>query len=80
MKYMEDYYLTLQLFTREGTDWRSLDNEVFIGDYIHRVGSVNSNTLAVNDQAQRAVLLASESYVRSEQLIKELRAEILTAN
>jgi len=80
MKYMEDYYLTLQLFTREGTDWKSLDNEVFVGDYIHRVGSVNSNTLAVNDQAQRAVLLASESYVRSEQLIKELRAEILTAN
>lgn len=80
MKYLEDYYLTLQLFTREGTDWKSLENEFFIGDYIHRVGCANSNTLAVNDQEQRAVLLASESYVRSEQLIKELRAEILAAN
>lgn len=80
MKYMEDYYLTLQLFTREQTDWTSLENEVFIGDYIHRVGSTNSNTLAVNDQIQRAALLASESYIRSEQLIKELRAEIITTH
>ncbi|VVO54553.1 hypothetical protein PS874_00337 [Pseudomonas fluorescens] len=80
MKYMEDYYLTLQLFTREGTDWKSLEKDVFIGDYIHRVGSVNSNTLAVNDQVQRAALLASETYTRSEKLIKELRAEIIAAN
>ena len=80
MKYMEDYYLTLQLFTREGTDWNSLEKDVFIGDYIHRVGGVNSNTLAVNDQVQRAALLASETYTRSEKLIKELRAEIIAAN
>ncbi|WP_448724880.1 glycoside hydrolase family 99-like domain-containing protein [Pseudomonas farris] len=78
MKYMEDYYLTLQLFTKEGTDWKSLESEFFIGDYIHRVGSENSNTLAVSDQAQRAALLASESYRQSQERINELRARINT--
>lgn len=76
MKYMEDYYLTLQLFTRDGTDWASLRTCDFIGDYIHRVGC-DSHTLALTDEQQRVDLLSSESYRICEARIKALRDRLL---
>ena len=75
MKFMEDYYLTLQLFTREDTDWASLKNCRFIGDYIHRVGD-ESNTLALHDKEERQQLLKSEHYVICEERITELRCRL----
>lgn len=44
-KYMEDYYLLLQLVTKENTDWKSLSLNHFIGDY--RFDETGENTLAV---------------------------------
>lgn len=76
MKYMEDYYLTMQLFTRDGTDWASLRSCDFIGDYIHRIGC-DTHTLALTDEQQRADLLASESYRICEARIKALRDRLL---
>jgi len=76
MKYMEDYYLTMQLFTREGTDWESLRTCGFIGDYIHRIGC-DTHTLALTDEQQRADLLNSESYRICEARIKALRDRLL---
>lgn len=76
MKYMEDYYLTLQLFTERDTDWKSLDTDMFIGDYIHRIDSEDSNTLAVTDKDERQSLLNSEPYLLSEERVKALRSRI----
>jgi lipopolysaccharide biosynthesis protein len=76
MKYMEDYYLTMQLFTRDGTDWASLRTCDFIGDYIHRIGC-DTHTLALTDEQQRLDLLSSESYRICEARIKALRDRLL---
>lgn len=76
MKYMEDYYLTMQLFTRTGTDWASLRTCGFIGDYIHRIGC-DTHTLALTDEQQRTDLLNSESYRVCEARIKVLRDRLL---
>jgi lipopolysaccharide biosynthesis protein len=72
MKYMEDYYMTLQIFTRDETDWQSLRGSKFIGDYIHRVGDLN-NTLAISDAIERQKLTSSEGFMLSESRIAELR-------
>jgi len=75
MKYMEDYYLTMQLFSRDGTDWASLKTCGFIGDYIHRIGC-DAHTLAITDDQQRADLLNNESYRICEDRIKTLRSRL----
>ena len=72
---MEDYYLTLQLFTRQDTDWASLRHSEFIGDYIHRVGD-ESNTLALHNEEERQQLLKSDHYVICEERITELRRKL----
>ena len=75
MKFMEDYYLTLQLFSPTDTDWASLHHCNFIGDYIHRTGST-SNTLALHDEQERQALLRSDHYVVCERRITELRKKL----
>lgn len=75
MKFMEDYYLTLQLFTRQDTDWASLRHSEFIGDYIHRVGD-KSNTLALHNEEERQQLLKNDHYVICEERITELRRKL----
>lgn len=75
MKYLEDYYLTLQVFTPEGTDWDSLYQGNFIGDYIHRRGD-KSHTLAVTDQGDRRRLLKDDDYIRCEARIIALRKRL----
>lgn len=76
MKYMEDYYLTMQLFSRSGTDWASLQTCGFIGDYIHRIGG-DDHTLALTDEQQREDLLGNESYRICEARIKAMRDRLL---
>lgn len=75
MKYMEDYYLTLQVFTPDGTDWASLRKDTFIGDYIHRRGDA-THTLAITDQDARRQLLEDEEYRRCEARIVALRRRL----
>ncbi|MBX9914935.1 MAG: glycoside hydrolase family 99-like domain-containing protein [Pseudomonadaceae bacterium] len=72
MKFMEDYYLTLQVFTPADTDWESLRNCEFIGDYVHRLGDF-SNTLALSSEQDRTALLQDAHYMVCEGRITELR-------
>lgn len=76
MKYMEDYYLTLQVFTPDGTDWASLREDVFIGDYIHRRGDA-THTLAISDKDEKKQLLANAEYRRCEERIVALRRQLM---
>jgi hypothetical protein len=73
-RYLEDYYLTLQLFTRDNTDWESLDLDNYIGDYIHTAGA--QNTLAVTTEEQRRKLVESPHYRYCLKLVDELRATL----
>jgi len=77
MKYMEDYYMTLQIFTEEGSDWESLKDENFIGDYIHRIGDM-SNTLAISDEVQREELLRNEHFILCNERLQTLRKSLST--
>jgi lipopolysaccharide biosynthesis protein len=71
MKYMEDYYLTLQIFTENDTDWNSLQEGKFIGDYYHYEDKVQ--TLANIDQDQRIKLISLPEYAKCEENIQLLR-------
>jgi lipopolysaccharide biosynthesis protein/predicted O-methyltransferase YrrM len=73
-RYLEDYYLTLQLFTRDNADWQGLADSSFIGDYIHAIGS--DNTLAFADADQRRTIVEGDQYRRCEKRVRELKAAL----
>lgn len=74
-RYLEDYYLTLQLFTRDNADWDSLAEDCYIGDYIHVVDG--ANTLAFADDQQRSAIISSPEYTVCKQRIDTLRNSLL---
>lgn len=73
-RYLEDYYLTLQLFTRDNADWQGLADSLFIGDYIHAVGGDNS--LAFVEVEQRRAIVGGDQYRRCEKRVRELKATL----
>jgi len=73
-RYLEDYYLTLQLFNRDNADWQGLAYSVYIGDYIHAVGS--GNTLAFADAGQRRAIVEGDQYRRCEKRVRALKASL----
>ena len=74
MKYMEDYYLTLQIFNDNNTDWESLKFKKYIGDYIHCVDS--AHTLALEDLDEKYDLITSPAYMDCENKINDLRYKL----
>lgn len=73
-KYMEDYYLTLQLFTPENADWEGLSLNRYVGDYIHSVDS--GHTLAFVNDEEREKLLRGAEYQECEERIYQLRCAL----
>lgn len=73
-KYMEDYYLTLQLFTEENSDWEGLSLNRYVGDYIHSVDS--GHTLAFVNDEEREQLLRGAEYQECEERIHQLRCSL----
>jgi lipopolysaccharide biosynthesis protein len=74
-RFMEDYYFTLQIFTRDNCDWDSLTDNYYIGDYIHSID--RPHTLAVSDVDTRQHILSNEHYVVCESKICHLRMKLL---
>jgi lipopolysaccharide biosynthesis protein len=70
-RYMEDYFLTLQIFDQDNCDWDGLKKNSYIGDYIHSID--RTHTLAIADQCEREKLLISTEYKRCEKRISELQ-------
>jgi len=73
-RFMEDYLLTLQLFTEENCDWESLKLNFYIGDYIHSIN--RSHTLAFLNDQERQTLISSPEYRFCEQRIRDIRKKI----
>jgi lipopolysaccharide biosynthesis protein len=73
-KFMEDYYMTLQVFTKENSDWEGLGVNKYIGDYMHSVD--RGHTLAFVDNLDRMELLNSEEYKCCEHWIFEMRTKL----
>lgn len=76
MKYMEDYYLTLQLFQRENCDWQSLIISKYVGDYTYQVDSAAEGTLSLLSDKSRAALVASDAYIKCEEAIQAMRCRL----
>lgn len=74
-RYMEDYFLTLQLFTERNCDWESLRFNHYIGDYIHSID--RPHTLAFTDDSDRQQLLKQPAYLLCENRIEDLRLDLL---
>lgn len=73
MRFMEDYYLTLQIFSPSDTDWESLTLDNFIGDYNH-FEDAGSNTLAITDTSKRKETLDSLDYKKCLERIHALKS------
>lgn len=77
-RYMEDYLLTLQIFSRDNSDWDGLNLNIYLGDYIHSLDRVH--TLALSDNDARQSLLSDPEYLKCEARIKEVRKIAMMAS
>lgn len=75
MKYMEDYYLLLQILNEEDSDWLSLGNGVYIGDYCHFINRTG-NTLAIS-QMKKDALIKQPQYIFCDEKISQLRLPLI---
>ena len=73
-RYMEDYLLTLQLFTKDNCDWESLKLNHYIGDYIH--SHDREHTLAHFNDEDRKAILENDEYIYCEERIHQMRNSI----
>ena len=73
-RYMEDYLLTLQLFSKDNSDWDGLAFNKYIGDYIHSVD--RPHTLAFSTEEDRAAMLLDDEYMICERRISDIRNKI----
>lgn len=73
-KYMEDYFLMLQVVTNENADWESLNYNKYIGDYMHSID--REHTLAMNNKHSKESLLQDLNYRKCEKRIIDLRNTI----
>ncbi len=71
--YLEDYFLTLQLISSENTDWLSLNENYYVGDYLH---SDCGNTLATIDKREHVSITSSVSYGECEKRVNDLRKRL----
>lgn len=76
-RYLEDYYLTLQLFSQDNADWASLGEDMFIGEYLH--GTEQANTLALVDEEGRLAIRATPEYQQCEERVRILRERCVAA-
>jgi hypothetical protein len=75
--FMEDYFLTLQLFNEANADWRGLRDNIYIGDYVHSVD--RSHTLALLDDDERDQLHANEDYWRCLRQVQDMQRKQVDA-
>ncbi|EER61945.1 Methyltransferase type 12 [Acidovorax delafieldii 2AN] len=73
-RFMEDYLLTLQIFTKENADWEGLKENIYLGDYVHSLD--REHTLALSNDEVRAALLSDPEYLMCEEYIQRIRMNI----
>ncbi|KPY14201.1 glycoside hydrolase family 99-like domain-containing protein [Pseudomonas savastanoi] len=73
-KFMEDYYLTLQVFDENNTDWASLQDNFYVGDYLHCTD--RSHTLAISDTVSRDTVITNIEFEKCKKRVEDLKVEI----
>lgn len=77
-KFMEDYYLSLQLLGRDNTDWQSLHENFYVGDYIHSTD--RSHTLAISDITIRGEVTTDLHFEKCKNRVELLKAQLQGAS
>lgn len=75
MKFMEDYFISLQLLTADNADWDGFNHPTFVGDYNFRM-SGTPNTLALTTDAQKDMVLSDPHYQLCALRIQWIRQRI----
>jgi hypothetical protein len=73
-RFLEDYFMLLQLVTRRNTDWKGLSQDVYIGDYVRF--DDNRNTLAIADQERGKAIRKSPDYLLCESRVRDLKKSL----
>jgi lipopolysaccharide biosynthesis protein len=73
-RFLEDYFMLLQLVTRRNTDWRGLSEDKYIGDYIRF--DDGRNTLAIANSKVRQDVLQSAHYLLCDRRIRDLKGSL----
>lgn len=66
-KYLEDYFMMLQIVTENNTDWESLGFKKYIGDYMHFINK-KINSLAMHQK----VVVQDKEYIKCENRVIQL--------
>ena len=61
----------MQIFTKDDTDWDSLQVKKYIGDYMHIV-TFNENTLAIDNEKKRQEILNTPLFNQCKERIHQL--------
>ena len=77
MKFMEDYFIALQLLNADNSDWDALHHPTFVGDYNFRV-SGTPNTLALITDDQKNQVLSDPHYQLCDLRIQWMRKQVQT--
>lgn len=75
-KYMEDYLMLLQIVDQDNADWDGLNENVYIGDYLHYING--SSTVSVMDDAMRKEIARSAIYKSCKARVAALQAELIS--
>ena len=78
MKFMEDYFIALQLLSADNADWDGLHHPTFVGDYNFRVTGT-PNTLALTTDAQKDAVLSDPHYQLCDLRIQWIRQRVATS-
>jgi hypothetical protein len=68
----------MQVVGIDNTDWESLKNNHYIGDYIHPVD--RASTLSVFDDEKKQAITRDSRYRECELRIQQLREKIIKEN
>ncbi len=70
-KYMEDYCLLLQLAKNNNTDWKGVEDNYYIGDYMHATD--RDQTLAFFNKDKKLDKLSDPDYIRDDLFIQDIK-------
>src|SRR5690606_12090219 len=74
-RYMEDYFMMLQIASGGNSDWEGLGQNEYIGDYLHSLD--RRHTLAFSGEAERRATLDDPLYRLCEERVREMQRRLL---
>lgn len=77
MRYLEDYYLLLQVLKRDDADWESLQLNMYVASYSYDIDSSSTLSQASSDAIQ--AIVESDEYMQCQTAVDQLKELLLLA-